>query len=202
MNKNREDTSLFTGTQDSVSALKDTTFNENCIYYYIIMDQFHVYCNEAIEEILRERNSRINSSNFKGELWLVNSPLFVNEENLLSKIKKTRFFETNIKNIAYPTLDLLNNQIANSYYLTALVSTNENVINNAKLRIGSFEDISKIEINDWEEELENFKTGIDAKSNGIWGSLSYPVGNNILLKSSKRGIHPLILNRVKENALF
>ena len=114
-------------------------------HYYLVMSQSDSYRSEAIEEILREKNLKMNDIDSKKRLFVLNCPSFIRELNLLPYIKESTFFDLNRKKIVSNELSEKTGLLEEKYYFTAIVSTDRNAISTLKLRLGFFEDIDVLQ---------------------------------------------------------
>lgn len=137
--------------------------SKNRYYYYIIMNQFDFYRNEAIEEIFREKNLKGASLDSREKMWVLNSPSFIKELDLLNDIKRTVFFNLNQEKIVDNYIHNVDGKIEQVYYFASVVSTNQKAIQNLMLRIGSFQSINYL----LDEEGEKVRR--NTKSDGVFG---------------------------------
>ena len=144
-------------------------------YFYIVMSQQDLVENQAIEEIIRERNNyyinRENPLNF----WILMSPSFLLKKEIFNKIKKTQFYKMRKYEIFYK-------ENIEKFYNAVIVSTDCEYINWLKLRLGYFENINNNEFDD------------RFRSDGLYGEIELDESSTVsLFETSKMNIHPRIL---------
>jgi hypothetical protein len=154
-------------------------------YHYIVMSQKDLLQNQVIEEILREKASYYNSRKKNPDYWIVISPFFLKEQNLLTKIKETKFYYQQKEKICSSTLS----QSAPLEFYAALVSTDEEFMKWVKLRLGYFENVDEITKNNYNATYV---------SDGVFGVLKYAKNR---LKAQSNFLHPDILIEKYRNSL-
>jgi len=100
-------------------------------YYYLIFFKEDLLKNQLIEEVLREKAEFYISRKKSLDFWILNSPLFLNKEEYLNRIKNSNYYKDNKKK--YNT---------NTYSI--IISSNKELITWLKLRIGYFENLSEV----------------------------------------------------------
>ena len=153
-------------------------------YYFILMSQKDFLENQVIEEVLREKANYYTSKNKLKDFWIVNSPSFIESEEIKTKIVNSNFYKQ--KN------NSLNSNLNNCNYkfYSALITSDFEFIKWFQLRIGYFEDIT-----------DKSNIGRDYVSDGIFGKLDKNILNNFnLFKNSLKYIHPdILLDRYKKS---
>ena len=141
------------------------------------MTQKSLFANQVIEEILREKSNYYTAEVRQKDFWILTSPKFIFEKEIIKQIKDSRFYEIYKEDVKY---------------LTAIVSTDKKYIRWLELRIGYFEDIKNISIH-----TENQTFGIKQyTSDGIIGSFESD-DNSMLLDNNVR-IDPSIIAKEYE----
>jgi predicted dithiol-disulfide oxidoreductase (DUF899 family) len=107
-------------------------------YYYTVMTQKDLLQNEVLEEVLRERVTFYGIRKRLPDYWILVSPQFVYENDILEKIHKTNFFK-NKKSLIYSPLLPKDNS---SEFYAAIVTTDSEFMIWLKLRLGYFENIN------------------------------------------------------------
>jgi len=153
-------------------------------YYYVIMSQKSLLENQVIEEILRERATYYSIKNRIVDFWILISPEFVYSKEILNKIHLSNFFIKNKKDIIFS--EFTKNK--NREFYCSLISTDKEFLQWFKLRVGYFEDINKLEKN-------NFV------SDGVMGIISTTNEENFsILKSNPNILNPsILLNKYKKS---
>jgi hypothetical protein len=152
-------------------------------YNYLLMSQKSLLKNEVIEELLRERAHSYSIRNKNVDFWLLISPNFIYETNILNSIKKSNFYKREKELIS--SVKILEKN--NFNFFASLISTDANFIRWIKLRIGYFEDVEDLK---FDKNLGNFNEKF--VSNGIFGTLKN--NNNISpLHSNQNYLDPSIL---------
>ena len=146
-------------------------------YYYILMTQKSLFANQVIEEILREKSNYYTAQVRQKDFWILTSPKFIFEKEIIKEIKDSRFYEIYKEDVKY---------------LTAIVSTDKTYIRWLELRIGYFEDIKNIPMH-IENQLFKIK---QYTSDGIIGSFESD-DNSMLLDNNVR-IDPSIIAKEYE----
>jgi hypothetical protein len=137
-------------------------------YYYIIMNQKDLFNNHVLEELLREKSNYYHTNKQQKDFWIINSPKFLEEQNLFQRIKNSNFS----KNSSY-----------NSYF-SCLISTDQKYIRWIELRLGYFETL---------KDLEKLNTR-KFSSDGLVGSFIFDESGKVsILENSSSRIDPLIL---------
>jgi len=150
-------------------------------YFYIVMSQQDLLKNQAIEEIIRERNNYYINRNNSLNFWIVMSPSFLESDEIINTIKKTNFFHSKYN-------EVLKN---NKFYSAVIISTDIEYINWLKLRLGYFENLFN------QQESNNYSF----RSDGLYGKIeSSDTVKRDLFKTKKNNIHPDILLNVYEKA--
>ena len=139
-------------------------------YYYILMTQKSLFSNQVLEEILREKANYHIVNKKKKDFWILTSPKFVIQNNMLDKLKNTLFYKNNEKNINY---------------LSSIVSTDKNWIRWLELRIGYFEN-----------NKTDYNTNSEFSSDGITGF--FESENNLMLLENVYNIDPTIISKEYE----
>ena len=151
-------------------------------YYYLIMSQIDMLENQVLEEILRERANYYLSKNKNIDFWLLISPTFLTENNLLEEIKQTNFYKQQKTKISSDT---------DKNYYSSIISLDKEFILWLQLRLGYFENVN-LEIND------NFV------SDGVFGFFDHidKTSSNISpLKNEINKINPFILMKKYKKTL-
>ena len=151
-------------------------------YYYLIMSQIDMLENQVLEEILRERANYYLSKNKNIDFWLLISPTFLTENNLLEEIKQTNFYKQQKTKISSDT---------DKNYYSSIISLDKEFILWLQLRLGYFENVN-LEIND------NFV------SDGVFGFFDHidKTSSNIsTLKNEINKINPFILMKKYKKTL-
>lgn len=152
----------------------------NIEYHYLLMSQEDLLQNEVIEEIIRERSNSYLLQNKQNDFWILISPKFLENKELISKIQKSYFYKQKI--------DTIKPSIIEKEFYGALISTNKEFIKWIQLRLGYFEDINNI--------VSKSISNTDYVSNGIYGKLN---SNNLPLSSNPYTLSPKILiNKYKK----
>ena len=155
----------------------------NINYHYLIMSQKDLLQNQVIEEILREKSSYYLAQGKAPDYWILISPTFLNNFEINTKLKKTKFYQNQQNKIIVKS-----NQNENLEFYAALVSLDEEFMNWVKLRLGYFEDLL--------ESKENLH--LDSYvSDGAFGKLiiKEPILNQEDILSSKSSfVHPDIIS--------
>jgi len=100
-------------------------------YYYLIFFKEDLLKNKLIEDVLREQAEFYIYRKKSLDFWILNSPLFLNKEEYLNRIKNSNYYKDNKKK--YNT---------NTYSI--IISSNKELITWLKLRIGYFENLSEV----------------------------------------------------------
>ena len=61
-------------------------------FHYLIMSQRDLFENEVIEELLRERANFYISKNLATDFWVLPTPNFIKNLNLIEKIQNSNFY--------------------------------------------------------------------------------------------------------------
>jgi hypothetical protein len=141
------------------------------------MTQKSLFANQVIEEILREKSNYYTAEVKQKDFWILTSPKFIFEKEIIKQIKDSRFYEIYKEDVKY---------------LTAIVSTDKKYIRWLELRIGYFEDIKNISIY---TENQTFEIK-QYTSDGIIGSFESD-DNSMLLDNNVR-IDPSIIAKEYE----
>ena len=64
-------------------------------YYYIVMTQKNLLKNQVLEELLREKSNNYQINKQQRDFWIVNSPNFLEQLNLIEKVKNSNFYKNN-----------------------------------------------------------------------------------------------------------
>lgn len=148
-------------------------------YHYLLFSQKDFLENQIMEELLRERAQHYFLQKKLNDFWIVPSPLFISDPEILKKIKGTAYYKKEKEN-----LSLIEND---SQFFIALISFNKDFIKWVELRLGFFEKIDSDFLTSKEIESKNFTT------NGIIGKFnSSNNGTNEILPllSNKNYFHP------------
>jgi hypothetical protein len=155
-------------------------------YYYLLMSQQDLFQNEVIEEILRERNNSYNFQGKKNDFWILTGPKFITDLNFQNSLKKTNFYKQKQKDLLFYNEKL--------EFYSCIFSSNKEFITWLSLRLGYFEDISKL------DEIKS--ANLNYISNGISGKLILKNEKQENLKNfqfDKNLIHPkLLLNKYEK----
>ncbi len=130
-------------------------------YYYILMTQEMLFKNQVLEELLREKSNNYQTNKLQRDFWILTSPNFIKNFNLINQIKNSNFYKDNKNNLEY---------------LCSIVSSDKKYIQWIELRLGYFEDIKNI-------NSKNYYT-----SDGISGS--FEINNENILIENKLKIDP------------
>ena len=152
-------------------------------YHYIIMSQKDVLLDQVLEEIFREKTSYYISQNKTPDFWILVSPNFIEECELSSKIKTTKFFQDQKDKILVEW-----NTGGSQEFYVALISSNEEYMNWIKLRLGYFEEI---------ETQEKDITVSSYVSDGVCGTLLLDTKErerSSILSSNYSRLHPDIID--------
>jgi hypothetical protein len=144
------------------------------------MSQEDLLQNEVIEELIRERSNSYLLQNKQNDFWILISPKFLENKELISKIKKSYFYKQKIDTIKPSTIE-------KEFYGT-IISTNKEFIKWIQLRLGYFEDINNIAL----QSVSN----ADYVSNGIYGKFdcsNLPLSSNPYILSPK-----ILINKYKK----
>ena len=155
----------------------------NITYHYLIMSQKDLLQNQVIEEILREKSSYYIAQNKIPDYWILISPRFIKDKNLLSKLKSTRFFQSQLDKIVFKSKE---NKSVEFY--ASLVSSDKEFMNWVKLRLGYFEEIDNLEIQ---------RSDSSYVSDGVCGTYFFNKSNleeNSFLSSDIGFVHPDIIS--------
>ena len=164
-------------------------------YYYIIMSQKSLLENQVIEEILRERATYYSIKNKTIDFWVLISPNFIYSNNLIEKIRKSNFFNNNKKSILFSEFSTTKNL----EFYSSLVTTDKEFLNWFKLRIGYFEDINKLENDQFTSDgIFGVIKSNDKQFSSILQSNSNFLNPSILINRYKKSLE-LYLNNQKEN---
>ena len=151
-------------------------------YYYLIMSQIDMLENQVLEEILRERANYYLSKNKNIDFWLLISPTFLTENNLLEEIKQTNFYKQQKTKISSDT---------DKNYYSSIISLDKEFILWLQLRLGYFENVTS-------EISDNFV------SDGVCGFFDYIDEANLNispLKNEINKINPFILMKKYKKTL-
>jgi len=151
--------------------------NTKC--YYLIFSQKDFLENQVIEELIRERSNYYISENKNPDFWILNSPEFLKQGNIIKKIKNSNFYK------------LKYNQIIknNEEYYSSILTFNEEFYIWMQLRLGDFEDI----------DLEKFKNSKIYNVDGIKGSFILTKENMSLLNSDFSKLNPDLITKKFSN---
>ena len=165
----------------------------NPIYYYLVMSQVDFLENQVIEEILRERATFYDLQNKLRDFWLVLQPSFVKDYQLEEKIKRTCFYNSQMKRPE--------NSERNGMYFVSIVSMDKNFIKWIELRTGHFEDLGSFDKTTIPNSVSaDYLTTQPFTSNGVLGSFDEN-GFCCPLTSQTKNIHPKILSDKYQRAL-
>lgn len=151
------------------------------------MSQKDLLQNQVIEEILREKASYYNTRKKNPDFWLLISPLFLKNKNLLEKIRNTKFYFQQKDKIKCSFFDAENT----SEFYASLISTDEEFMRWIKLRLGYFENINEATKNNYNASYV---------SDGVYGSINGETTKNILASNASY-LHPDILIQKYKNSL-
>ena len=118
--------------------------------YFLLFSQKDFLKNTVIEEILRERTNYNCQQKKQRDFWILVSPSFLSNNELDKKIKTSNYFFN----------QFLENDEQNFKYI-AIISYKLEFINWIKLRLGSFESLNSLNIEN--KDQKRFR------SNGIFG---------------------------------
>jgi hypothetical protein len=150
-------------------------------YYYLLMAQKDFFENQIIEEILRERAHSYSLQKKKNDFWILVSPDFIQQKNILESIEQTNFYQHADTGTNSGGDQEAGGELKLNYYV-AIISLNKDFIKWIELRFGYFENIENL----------NSKKTLNYKSNGILGSFELISNINPLSCYSKE-IYPSIL---------
>jgi hypothetical protein len=159
-------------------------------YHYILLSQKDFLENQIIEELLRERANYYFLQKKTNDFWIVPSPQFISEKQLLKKIKNTNYYLKEKSNLATLSND--------SQFFVALISFNKDFIKWVELRLGFFEKITTAN-----DDILDFKNNFT--TNGIAGEFLIDSTNQITtitpLSSNSNYFHPDFIKKKYLTAL-
>jgi hypothetical protein len=143
------------------------------------MSQKELFQNVVAEEIFRERSNFYSNIKKSNDFWIVVSPNFVENQEVIKKIEQTQFYFQNKENLRM-FVD------TPSDFYAAIISTNKEFIQWFILRMGYCENIDK--------EILSSET---YTSNGLTGQISSISNNQIIpFNKNKKYIYPDYLSPV------
>jgi len=162
-------------------------------FHYLIMSQRDLFENEVIEELLRERANFYISKNLATDFWVLPTPNFIKNLNLIEKIQNSNFYSQKKTQIIGAVGNNKDNYSFNNLeFYGAIITTNKKFLDWLQLRLGYFEIVG-------EKQLPQ-----SSKSNGIRGSFN---ANDIIklndspLNYQKNYLHPKIYIRQYKKSL-
>jgi hypothetical protein len=151
------------------------------------MSQTEMLKNEVLEEILRERNNYYVLKKRIIDFWILISPNFLLNLEIKNKLKKTSFFNKYINENDDSIFFKPNEK--HSGFFSILVSSDKKFINWIRLRIGFFENLNDLNI----ENASILDSSL--KSNGAYGSFTDDdsISLAFTLKSNISLINPALI---------
>jgi len=130
-------------------------------YYYIVMTQKNLLKNQVLEELLREKSNNYQINKQQRDFWIVNSPNFLEQLNLIEKVKNSNFYKNNKDDVNY---------------FSCLVSLDKKYIQWIELRLGYFENIKDLNVLNSQKFV----------SDGIVGSIDLEESSSILILNENK----------------
>jgi len=125
------------------------------------MTQKNLLKNQVLEELLREKSNNYQINKQQRDFWIVNSPNFLEQLNLIEKVKNSNFYKNNKDDVNY---------------FSCLVSLDKKYIQWIELRLGYFENIKDLNVLNSQKFV----------SDGIVGSIDLEESSSILILNENK----------------